>query len=165
MFESNKLSLILYFKFGELIMYNKSAYFAFILILSILFACKEKQNTQQKMEIEKTTIKFVLNDGKKWQMDEHTRNAIKNLDSILKTQEPINSIEESKLLGEKLDEELILLIRGCTMEGPDHDQLHIFLGYFYPKIQDLKIETNLEISKNNIAELDKLLVEYNKYFE
>ena len=51
------------------------------------------------------------------------------------------------------------------MEGPDHDQLHIFLGYFYPKVQDLKKEANLETSKKNIAEMEKLVVEYNKYFD
>jgi hypothetical protein len=98
-------------------------------------------------------------------MDEHTKNAIKNLDSLFSDHKSIKSIEEYQQFGEKLDEELILLIRGCTMGGPDHDQLHVFLGYFYPKVQTQKKETNLEISKSNLGEMEKLLVEYNKYFE
>jgi hypothetical protein len=136
--------------------------------ISILFfymGCTEKPKAEKKNDTEKPIIKFVLNDGNKWQMDEHTRNAIKNLDSLLKSQQPVKSIEESKLLGKKLDEELILLIRGCTMEGPAHDQLHVFLGYFYPMVQDLKKETEVESSKKILAKMENLFVEYHKYFE
>jgi len=143
-----------------------------LLILSICFVilllylgCGEKQQSNQKSESEKTTIKFILNDGNKWQMDEHTRNAIKNLDSLLLSHKSINSTEEYQQLGEKLDEELILLIRGCTMEGPDHDQLHVFLGYFYPKVQSLKKAIKIESSKNILKEMKVLLIEYHKYFE
>ena len=136
-----------------------------IVIILFYLGCGENQQVEQKSETEKTTIKFVLNDGNKWQMDEHTRTAIRNLDSLLIAHQSIKSINEHQKLGEKLDEELILLIRGCTMEGPDHDQLHIFLGYFYPKVQELKKETILELSKSNIDEMEKLLIEYNKYFE
>ena len=141
--------------------------FGYFIIITILFfaSCQEKKESNQTIETEKTTIKFVLNDGKKWQMDEHTRTAIKNLDSLIIAHQSIISIEEYQQLGEKLDEELILLIRGCTMEGPDHDQLHVFLGYFYPKVQTLKKETNLEKSNSNLGEMEMLLGEYNKYFE
>jgi hypothetical protein len=136
-----------------------------IIIVLTYLGCGEKQQSEQTGESQKSIIKFVLNDGKKWQMDEHTRNTIKNLDSLLISQDPINTIEDYNLHGEKLDEELILLIRGCTMEGPAHDQLHIFLGYFYPKIQSLKKETNTELAKDNITEMENLFVEYHKYFE
>jgi len=136
-----------------------------IFIVIIYLGCGEKQQAEQTIEIQKTIIKFVLNEGKKWQMDEHTRKTITNLDSILNSQEQPTSIEEYSQLGEKLDEELILLIRGCTMEGPAHDQLHIFLGYFYPMVQDLKKDTEVESSKKILAKMDNLFVEYHKYFE
>ena len=136
-----------------------------IVILLFYFGCGDKQQTDQKSEPEKTSIKLVLNNGKKWQMDEHSRNAIKNLDSLLISHSSIKSIEEHQQLAEKLDEELILLIRGCTMEGPAHDQLHVFLGSFYPKVQSLKKETIIESSKNVLKELIFLLLEYHKYFE
>ena len=140
-------------------------YFVGILVIQMYIGCKEKQQSEQTSETQKTTIKFVLNDGKKWQMDEHTRTVIKNLDSLLIAYQSIKSITEYQQLGEKLDEELILLIRGCTMEGPDHDQLHIFLGYFYPKVQNFKNEINIDASKTNLAEMNKLMSEYHKYFE
>jgi len=136
-----------------------------IVILLFYFGCDEKQQNTKKSEPEKTTIKLVLNDGKKWQMDEHTRNAIKNLDSLLISHSSIKSIDEHQQLSEKLDEELIFLIRGCTMEGPAHDQLHVFLGFFYPKVQSLKKETIIESSKNVFKELEILVIEYHKHFE
>ena len=136
-----------------------------IVIILFYLGCGENQQVEQKSETEKTTIKFVLNDGNKWQMDEHTRSAIKNLDSLLNLKEPIKSLEEYNQLGEKLDEELILLIRGCTMEGPDHDQLHVFLGYFYPKVQSLKKETTVDTAENILNEMKNLFTEYHKHFE
>ncbi len=136
-----------------------------LLIIFFYTGCGENQQSKQSNESEKTTIKFVLNEGKKWQMDEHTRNAIKNLANVLKSNEQIESIEDHKLLGEKLDEELVLLIRGCTMEGPAHDQLHVFLGEFYPAVQNLKKEKNLDSSVNILEKIKNLLVEYDKYFE
>lgn len=140
-------------------------YLISIIIVLTYLGCGEKQQSGQTVESQKTIIKFVLNDGKKWQMDEHTRNAIKYLDSLLKSQDPINTIENYNLLGEKLDDQLILLIRGCTMEGPAHDQLHIFLGYFYPMVQDLKKDNKVESSKKILAAMKNLFVEYHKYFE
>lgn len=136
----------------------------FFLVL-IYLGCSEKQQSEQTRETQKKTIKFVLNDGKKWQMDQHTRNAIQNLDSLLTFNEPIKSIEGSKLFAEKLDEELILLIRGCTMEGPAHDQLHVFLGYFYPMVQELKKEENLESSQNMHSKMKEIFIQYHQYFE
>jgi len=136
-----------------------------IFIILFYLGCGDNQQVEQKSETEKTTIKFVLNDGNKWQMDEHTRTAIKNLDSLLKSQESINSIEDFNLLGEKLDDELILLIRGCTMEGADHDQLHVFLGYFYPKVQSLKKETTVDTAEDILNEMKNLFTEYHKHFE
>ena len=140
-------------------------YFVGILVIQIYSGCKEKQQSEQTNASEKTIIKFVLNDGKKWQMDEHTRTAIKNLDSLLKSKEHFKMIEDYNLLGEKLDEELLSLIQGCTMEGPDHDQLHVFLGYFYPTVQNLKKETNIESSEKILEEMETLFTEYHKYFE
>ena len=140
-------------------------YFINIFIILFCLGCGDNQQVEQKGETKKTTIKFILNDGEKWQMDAHTRTAIKNLDSLLKSQEPIKSLEEYNQLGEKLDEELILLIRGCTMEGPDHDQLHVFLGYFYPKVQSLKKETTVDTAEKILNEMKNLFTEYHKHFE
>lgn len=141
-----------------------SRIFLLTFILIFVFCCGEQQSEQEKKE-HKAAAKFVLNDGKKWQMDEHTRNAIKELDSLLNTQEVIKSIEEYNQFGQKLDDELILLIRGCTMEGSAHDQLHIFLGYFYPQVQSIKKETTIESAEKLLNEMQSLFEEYHKYFE
>ena len=57
-------------------------YFLSILVIQFYIGCKEKQQSEQTSETQKTTIKFVLNDGNKWQMDGHTRTAIKNLERL-----------------------------------------------------------------------------------
>jgi hypothetical protein len=131
----------------------------------LYLGCGENHQSNQTGNTEKTTIKFVLNDGKKWQMDEHTRNAIHNLNNIIKSKEHIKTLDDYKLLAVKLDEELLSLIRGCTMEGPAHDQLHIFIGYFYPMVQNLKKEKNLDAAQNILIEMQVLFMEYHKSFE
>ena len=145
-------------------MYKNIISFLIIILIFSLNGCQDKKKSTATVE-SKTTIKFVLNDGKKWQMDEHTRNAIKNLNSLLNSEEAFESIVGYNQLGQKLDDELILLIQGCTMEGPDHDQLHIFLGYFYPQVQSLKKEADLALAENQVHEMKSLFEEYHKYFE
>ena len=135
------------------------------LIISLMMIFFTGCSEQQENRAEKAAEKFILNDGQKWQMDEHTRSAIKTIDSLLTADIAFESIDAYKLFAEKLDTELVALIRGCTMEGPAHDQLHIFLGYFYPKIQDLKKEENSEKSQVLVSQMRDLLKEYHIYFE
>lgn len=138
-----------------------------IFVITILFnlSCSEQQKSEKNNTSEKTTIKFVLNDGKKWQMDEHTRTSIKNLDNLLNSQDVIKSVEGFNQFGKKMDDELILLIRSCTMDGKAHDQLHIFLGYFYPLVQSLKKASEISSAEKIVSEMKELFVQYHKYFK
>lgn len=79
---------------------------------------------------------LVLNDGKKWPMDGHTRDVIGEMHKTV-AEVAIASAADGRRAGEVLDEQLKTLIRGCTMQGPAHDNLHVFLGAFMPEVNAL----------------------------
>ncbi|MFC2088364.1 hypothetical protein ACFLSX_02095 [Calditrichota bacterium] len=138
-----------------------------ILFLVLIYSCTEKQSQKETTanNTQKPQMKFTLNNDQKWQMDAHTRNSLKNIDSILIAKDQLTSTEDYKTLGNEINNELLSLIQDCTMEGPAHDQLHVFLGYFYPLVQDLKNENSVELYNKTLIDIKNLLSEYHKYFD
>lgn len=97
----------------------------------------------------------VLNQGKKWLMDEHTRDMFKVMS------ERVQSGGDSKKLGIALNEDLNQLIQGCTMTGAAHDQLHVFLMPYFSAVNALS-ETG---SESALKEVKQALTDYQSYFE
>jgi hypothetical protein len=96
-------------------------------------------------------------------MDEHTRNSVKTIHAIFDRGEPA-AIEDFNAVGKEAEAEINNLIAGCTMEGAAHDQLHLFLGVFIPKVKALRAEKNIEEAGALYQEIDQLLSVYNKFF-
>ena len=107
----------------------------------------KKHANQQKHELS-------LNHGAKWQMDEHTRKMFQVMAQRTETN------ETPKALGELLNEDLQKLIKGCTMTGKAHDQLHLFLTPFIPAVKSLA-ETG---STKALEEVTLALHNYADYF-
>lgn len=105
---------------------------------------------------------LTLNDGRKWEMDEHTRSAFASMADTFPADglASLNS-EQLKEAGAVLQGQLTGLIRGCTMQGAAHDQLHVFLTGFMPAVKALS-----ENGQPADAETVKLYLEgYDEYFE
>ncbi|WP_154221925.1 hypothetical protein [Marinicella rhabdoformis] len=96
-----------------------------------------------------------LNQGKKWQMDEHTRKMFQVM--VQRTQTDMTP----KMLGEQLNQDLQKLIKGCTMTGQAHDQLHLFLTPFIPAVQALAHDG----SAHKLHQVKSALKDYKNYFE
>ncbi len=105
---------------------------------------------------------LVLNDGKKWQMDDHTRGAFATMASSLKGVD-VTGLDTAALkkVGDKLMEDLNALIQGCTMTGPDHDQLHVYLMAYIPAVTALQ-ESGLVADAKKVQHY---LTIYGDYFE
>ncbi len=91
---------------------------------------------------------MVLNNGVKWQMDEHTRASFtKMAGSFLKADHISLEGDGLKQVGADLQVDLDGLIQGCTMTGEAHNQLHLYLTGYIPAVQALSETGNLENAK------------------
>jgi len=130
-----------------------------------LYAAQQEYNHEHSaIKEEKVINRFSLNNGKRWEMDKHTRiMSVKMNDTFFNsdhsTQASLNS------LGIKLEKQLNELIAGCTMEGEAHNQLHLFLTDYIPTVQNLAQAKNLDMARRSAIKLNSYLKAYKKYFK
>jgi hypothetical protein len=103
-----------------------------------------------------------LNNGHKWMMDDHTRSSfVKMAASFLNTDHLSIEGEGLKKSGSDLQVQIGELIKGCTMTGDAHDQLHVFLTGYIPAVAALKESGRIEDAKK----VKDYLEIYDEYFE
>ncbi len=91
---------------------------------------------------------MVLNNGKKWELDDHTRKSFARMaGSFLEVDHLSLEGAGLKQTGADLQEELDVLIKGCTMTGEAHNQLHVYLTGYIPAVQALAESGDLEAAK------------------
>ncbi|MFA5620796.1 MAG: hypothetical protein WDA08_10875 [Weeksellaceae bacterium] len=122
----------------------------------------EHEHTTENQE-----LVLTLNDGQKWKADEstnfHTANLMK-LSADFKAENQ-NSPEAAHAFADKIQDELNLLIKGCKMQGPAHDALHIWLKDVLDDVKQLK---TVETEEDAGSAADKLMTDigkYNDFFE
>ncbi|MDX2473624.1 MAG: hypothetical protein QNL91_07920 [Candidatus Krumholzibacteria bacterium] len=105
---------------------------------------------------------LVLNDGAKWQMDDHTRASfVQMAASFEKVDAAALGTAGLKLAGDGLKKDLEGLIQGCTMTGADHDQLHVYLMKYIPAVTALQESGSVADAKM----VQHYLSIYGDYFE
>ncbi len=109
--------------------------------------------------------RLALDNGKKWQVDEHTRASAAKITELVDSSRPIHSVEDARALADALDKELDALVKGCTMTGPAHDQLHVFLVALFPRVEELKEKTDGRDLQSVGDEIGSLLEAYATHFE
>ena len=109
-------------------------------------------------------LPLTLNDGAKWSMDEHTRASSAALQTHLSEAAPV-VVEALTALGATLQGDINGLIKGCTMSGPSHDQLHVFLMAFLPEVQALSATTDVAAGRETVERLKGLMAAYGEHFE
>ncbi|NKB68857.1 MAG: hypothetical protein GKR89_17465 [Candidatus Latescibacteria bacterium] len=112
-----------------------------------------------------TELALKLDNGAKWQVDAHTRQAAKKIVKLVDESAGLKTAAEARALATALDKELAELIKGCTMTGPAHDQLHVFLTAFFAPVGDLQEQTDLDQLQEGQKDLAALLVAYREHFE
>lgn len=108
-----------------------------------------------------------LNKGKKWNADSHTMENATRMIALL-DQFEISSEDKTLLamqtLGGKLQRNVAELIRGCTMTGPSHDQLHVWLSGVIPVVATLKDAETVSQGKEAYDQLSPRIKEFTEYF-
>lgn len=110
-------------------------------------------------------LALKLNNGEKWAVDDHTRQTATRITEVVAASGELNSADEARSLAARLDEELNLLVQGCTMTGPAHDQLHVFLVALFPKVAVLKEAEDVEHLQKTRDEINELLAAYAEHFK
>lgn len=110
-------------------------------------------------------LQLALDDGKKWQVDESTRESATRLAALVDGAQTLGTVEDARALGQALDQELDTLVKGCKMTGPAHDQLHVFLLALFPRVEALEEKTELAGLQLARTEIGELLEAYETHFE
>ena len=122
------------------------------------------QEVAAPTEVGKHKLALSLNKGKRWEMDEHTRDVMAEIQTLAGSAKPTNAAE-AHAIAKELDTKMTTLIEGCNMEGPAHDQLHAFLRSFYPAMVDLENVKTPEDAASASAEIRLQLKAYSSTFE
>ncbi len=105
-----------------------------------------------------------LNNGNKWEMDEHTRVMSKKMKQTFFAADH-STKEGLKAVSAELQTQVDKLIVGCTMQGKSHNQLHVFLNDHIPTINALNKAQDYSSAKASAIKLKGQFEKYPKYFK
>lgn len=108
---------------------------------------------------------LTLNEGQKWIADSHTYEAAQTMMDLVDAVPAKASAKTLRALGEDLNEELQGLIRGCTMTGPAHDQLHTWIEGLSPDLQSLMKAQDVTQGKAALENVSRHLEAFETHFE
>ena len=124
----------------------------------------------EEMSVETHTINnawmndIKLDNGSKWDANVETTEGVAKMLNLVKSQVP-KTVEDYHALAGRLNEEKNMVVKKCTMKGPSHDNLHVFLHPLIEKIEALgKVSTIAEGAKIS-ASIKENLEGYYDYFQ
>lgn len=104
-----------------------------------------------------------LDGSQKWVANEETTQGVHNMLHILENT-TVGPEMDFKALGTKLKSEINVVIKKCSMKGPSHDNLHIFLMPLIEKVDALQKDNDIEKNKALLASIFYNLEAYDTYF-
>ena len=150
-------------------------------IASLLFAsCKDqpKESTTSKSnKVEHTEHQsendidgndwmqdIQLNDGSKWEANPETNEGVANMKSVIRASNP-KELKDYHMVANVLNDEKNFVVKECTMKGPSHDNLHVWLHPLIEKIDALKEVKTLEEAQGIYKSIEENVNAYDYYFE
>jgi hypothetical protein len=104
---------------------------------------------------------ILLNDGKKWKVNEEMLPHIDKSELVFRNFEG----EDYQALAEEMMNHTNNLIQSCTMEGKSYDELHKWLHPHIEMIKSLKESKDVAVGNKIYTELNKSFGKFHKYFE
>lgn len=105
-----------------------------------------------------------LNNGERWEMDDHTRNLSQQMYQTFYSADH-STLEGLNAAGRALEQQMQKLVAGCTMTGKAHEQLHVFLNEHVPTINALTNADDYASARENAIRLKGQLETYQKHFK
>lgn len=139
--------------------------------LVVLFSCKKEADTEkteptqavEETPTESWNTQISLDKGEKWLANKETTTGIENMKILIENSSPATP-GDYRELGSALNEEKNLLLKRCTMKGPSHDNLHIYLQPLLMQIAALQETTSAEAGKKTVEKINQHLEEYHNFF-
>ena len=104
-----------------------------------------------------------LDKDTKWKANIETTRGINAMQNLIEENNLI-TLENYHQLANKLNNEKNMVIKECSMKGPSHDNLHIFLLPLIEKIDYLLTTTSIEEGSKITASITENLNLYQNYF-
>lgn len=161
----------------------KKTILAAAIISAFLMSCNEtKQKTENSETVEATEAvhehhgeemtainndwvnEIKLDNGERWDANIETNEGVEKMQSLIQTSEK-QSVEDYHALATDLNETKNFVVKKCTMEGPSHDNLHVFLHPLIEKIEALGKVSTVEEGSEITASIKENLDGYYKYFK
>ncbi len=138
-----------------------------LLLSVVVFGCDHLQDHRHGDEPptdSEHSSELTLHDGQKWPLDDHTRAKFAEMNQASERAD-VSSVAGMNALGVEIRKQVDALIVGCRMEGPAHEQLHVFLMEFIPAAEALATESDPVQAAQALEQVQHLLLEEKRYFE
>ena len=124
-----------------------------------LMACKHGHHSHESAS--ESTLK--LNAGRRWSADEITRKTFTDIRKDLEAQ-PVNDTAAAKKFVESQEARIAALLKGCTMQGEAHEQLHTLIGKTNTALHALK-EAKPDNLSATMTQLKATIALFPQYFD
>lgn len=114
-------------------------------------------------DLKATSTSLQLDAGQRWVVDVPMMVHLRAMENDLSSFRG-SSLQDYRGLGGRLEEQLHLLVSGCTMEGAAHDQLHKWLVPYMGEVHAFVKADDLKILKTRRQALAKSFELFNAYF-
>lgn len=105
-----------------------------------------------------------LDNGAKWNANIETTKGINAMLNIM-NESNLKTVEDYHALANKLHHEKNMIVKECTMKGPSHENLHVFLFPLIEKIDHLLTVTSKKDGSEIAASIKENLDAYKNYFQ
>ncbi|HLW32050.1 MAG TPA: hypothetical protein VKX40_07295 [Aequorivita sp.] len=158
-------------------------------ILSVfLIGCKDNKSTNSETSVETEMVheheaeadhdgdhdgmalnnawvnEIQLDNGSKWDANLETTQGVETMLQELETSNP-ETVADYHQLASKLNDEKNTVVKKCTMVGPSHDNLHVFLHPLIDKIAALGKVTSVDEGSEITVSIKENLDAYYDYFK
>lgn len=105
-----------------------------------------------------------LDEGSKWKANPETTKGVDKMLSLIESSNT-KTVKDYQALASKLNEVKNFVVKECTMEGPSHDNLHVFLHPLIEKIDSLGEVSTVAKGSEVKAGIKENLKEFYNYFK
>jgi hypothetical protein len=106
---------------------------------------------------------LVLNDGKKWVVDDAMLTHIRNMEQDIAAFSG-NQVADYHALAGSLQDNLNALTAGCTMTGLAHDELHKWLLPHMELVKNLSKADSPKNAEKYLGDIKRSMETFNQYF-
>lgn len=162
----------------------KKTIFTTAILSILLLGCKDNKTTNPQTEMDHEHLtetihehetegmalnnswvnEIQLDNGNKWEANLETTQGVDKMMTLINKNNP-KTVEDYHQLASKLNDEKNMVVKECTMEGPSHDNLHVFLHPLIEKIDALGNVSTVDQGAEITESIKENLEGYTNYFK